>query len=277
MYWQTSRFQIDLTTPKIMGILNVTPDSFSDGGEHYTVSQALTHAEKMLKDGADILDIGAESTRPGTLQIPLDEELRRLKPILQELIKFNVPLSVDTYKPEMMQIALDMGVDIINDVWCARMPGAIEVLSSHAQCGICIMHMHGEPQSMHLHPMVGDVTAEVKAFLQQQADQLQKAGVQKEQIVIDYGIGFGKTVVQNFELLANQGMLIDLGFPLLAAWSRKKSLGAVTGREVYERMPASITVAALAVEHGASLVRVHDVKETVDALAVLRAMRAVKV
>lgn len=273
MYWQTSRFQIDLSTPKIMGILNVTPDSFSDGGEHYTVSQALAHAEKLLKDGADILDIGAESTRPGTHQVALEEEVRRLKPILEELLKLNVPLSVDTYKPQMMQIALDMGVDIINDVWGARMPGAIEVLCSHTQCGICVMHMHGEPQTMHLQPMQGDVTFAVKTFLKQQAQLLQRFGICKERIVIDYGIGFGKTHLQNFELLAHQSELLALGYPLLAAWSRKKSLGLITGREVHERMPASITVAVLAAEHGASIVRVHDVKETADALAVLKAMK----
>ena len=271
-FWQTTHFKIDLASPKVMGIVNVTPDSFSDGGCYASTKAAIEHAEQLLREGADILDLGAESTRPGNPAVPLAEELKRLEPVLTELVKWNVPISVDTYKPQTMQAALDWGVDIINDVWGARRSGAIEVLAAHPNCGICIMHMHGEPQTMHLSPMQGDAVPQVRDFLKEQAQSLEAAGITRERIIIDYGIGFGKTVEQNFSLLARQDELLDLGYPLLSAWSRKRSLGAITGREVDERMAASIAVALMAVERGASLVRVHDVKETVDALKIRQAV-----
>lgn len=271
MYWQTSRFQIDLTRPQVMGIVNITPDSFSDGGAHNSTQKALKHAELLLKQGADILDIGGESTRPGTPGVPLLEELARVMPIVQEAVKWNVPISIDTYKPEVMQAVLDAGADIINDVCGLRIPGAQEVVSSHTTCGVCIMHMHGEPQTMQLTPMSDPAVPSVVQFLSQQADKLIQYGVARERIVLDYGIGFGKTVKQNFELLGHQEKILALGYPLLAGWSRKGSLGIVTGRSVHERLAASIAVAVLAVERGSRIVRVHDVAQTVDAMKVWQA------
>ena len=273
--WQTSRFAIDLAEPRIMGIVNVTPDSFSDGGSHQGVAAAMAHAEKLLADGAHILDIGGESTRPGSPAVPLDEELRRVLPVVEAAVALQVPISVDTYKPEVMQAVLDAGADIINDIWALRQPGARAAVAAHPGCGICLMHMHANPQTMHLQHMnaAQDVTAQVLQFLQQQTFELCALGVQKDRIVWDAGTGFGKTVEQNFALLQQQPVLAAAGYPLLAGWSRKGSLGKVTGREVGERMPASIAAALLAVEHGAAVVRVHDVRETADALAVLGAMR----
>lgn len=274
-FWRTSRFEIDLRRPQIMGIVNVTPDSFSDGGSWSDSRAALAHAEQLLQDGADILDIGGESTRPGSPAVPLEEELRRVLPVLQEAVKLQVPVSIDTYKPEVMRAALDLGADIINDIWALRQPGAQAVVAAHPQCGICLMHMHADPQTMHVSQMAGgDVVAQVLQFLELQAHALQALGVAKPRIVFDAGIGFGKTVAQNFELLQRHAELGAPGFALLAGWSRKSSLGKVTGREVGERMPASIAAAVLAAERGAAVVRVHDVRETVDALAVLRAMQA---
>ena len=274
--WQTSRFEIDLAQPKIMGIVNVTPDSFSDGGSHESVSAAMAHAEKLLADGAHILDIGGESTRPGSPAVPLDEELRRVLPVVQAAVAFNVPISVDTYKPAVMQAVLDAGADIINDVWALRQPGAQAAVAAHPRCGVCLMHMHADPQTMHLEHMdaTADVTAEVLQFLQQQTRDLLALGVQKDRIVWDAGTGFGKSLRQNFQLLQQQPRLAAAGYPLLAGWSRKGSLGKVTGRVVGERMPASIAAALLSVEHGAAIVRVHDVRDTADALAVLQAMQA---
>ena len=274
--WQTSRFEIDLAQPKIMGIVNVTPDSFSDGGSHEGVSAAMAHAEKLLADGAHILDIGGESTRPGSPAVPLDEELRRVLPVVQAAVALHVPISVDTYKPAVMQAVLDAGADIINDVWALRRPGAQAAVAAHPRCGVCLMHMHADPQTMHLEHMdaTADVTAEVLQFLQQQTRDLLALGVQKDRIAWDAGTGFGKSLRQNFQLLQQQPRLAAAGYPLLAGWSRKGSLGKVTGRVVGERMPASIAAALLSVEHGAAIVRVHDVRDTADALAVLQAMQA---
>ena len=273
MHWQTTRFQIDLTQPRVMGIVNVTPDSFSDGGVHASAAAALRHAEQMLKDGADILDIGGESTRPGSPAVALQEELARVMPVLREAVKLQVPISVDTYKPEVMRAALDMGADIVNDIWALRRGDALQVVASHPLCGICLMHMHRDPQTMQVAPMEGDVLAPVAAFLGERAAALRALGVAPDRIVLDPGIGFGKSVAQNFSLLDRQTELLDLGFPLLAGWSRKSSLGAVTGRELpADRVAASVAAAVLAVDRGARVVRVHDVGETVDALRVWQAM-----
>lgn len=266
--WQTSRFKLDLTRPQVMGIVNVTPDSFSDGGTHDTPVSALKHAEQLLKEGADILDIGGESTRPGIAAVSLEDELARVMPVVQEAVKLGVPVSVDTYKPEVMQAVLDAGADIINDIWGLRMPGAEAVVTAHPNCGVCVMHMHGEPQTMQLTPMAGDVVPVVSQFLFERACSLMQQGISYERIVLDYGIGFGKTVEQNFALLTHQQDILALGFPLLAGWSRKSSLGAVTGRDVTQRTAASIAVATLAVAQGARIVRVHDVAATVDAIKV---------
>lgn len=271
--WQTTRFRIDLSRPQVMGIVNITPDSFSDGGRHAGMQDALAHCEKLLKDGADILDLGAESTRPGAQPAPLDLELERLLPVLKEAVRLQVPISVDTYKPEVMQRALDCGVDIINDIWALRRGNAINVVAGHPACGVCLMHMHGNPQTMQLEPMTGQAMPRVQSFLQKQSANLQAEGVAAERIVLDPGIGFGKTVEQNFELLAQQTSLLALGYPVLAGWSRKSSLGIVTGRPANRREAASVAAAVLAVEKGASIVRVHDVAETADALKVWSAMQ----
>lgn len=289
MKWNTTRFVVDLTTPKVMGIVNVTPDSFSDGGQHASTAQALRHCEKLLKDGADILDIGGESSRPGAPPLEMGEELARVLPVVREAVKLGVPLSVDTYKPQVMQAVLDLGADIINDIWALRWtdPAAkgaavdgVQVVSRHGRCGICLMHMHREPQTMQMVPMDGEVVPQVLSFLERLASILQQQGVQKHRIVVDPGIGFGKTVAQNFELLSRQKQLLMGGYPLVVGWSRKSSLAAVTGTslasvatlDVRERLVPSVAAALLAVERGASIVRVHDVRETVQAIKVLAAV-----
>lgn len=276
MFWQTTRFQIDLERPQIMGIVNVTPDSFSDGGQHDTTAKALAHCEQLVKEGASILDLGAESTRPGATPLPLEAELARLLPVIQGAVSLGVAISVDTYKPQVMQAALDAGADIINDIWGFRQAGALQAVAAHPNCGLCLMHMHGEPSTMQITPMQGDVLGQIQDFLLQETARLQESGVRSERICIDPGYGFGKTVAQNFELLAHQQDIADLGFALLAGWSRKSSLGAVTGLAVHERLIPSVAAALLALERGARVVRVHDVKETAQALQVWQAMHAQK-
>lgn len=277
MIWQTSRFQIDLSTPRVMGIVNVTPDSFSDGGRHFvsggSFSGVFAHCEQLLRDGADLLDIGGESTRPGAPPVPLKEELARLLPAVRHAVSLGVPISVDTYKPEVMQAVLDLGADIINDVWALRQPGAVARIATHPGCGVCLMHMHREPGTMQMVPMEGDVVPQVLSFLAHAAQDLQAAGVVKERIVLDVGIGFGKTVAQNFSLLSRQKEFLAVGYPLLAAWSRKSSLAAVSSLEMADRMVPSVAAALLAVERGARIARVHDVRETVQALKVWAAAR----
>lgn len=291
MYWQTSRFNIDLAAPRVMGIVNVTPDSFSDGGVHASQSEAMAWCEKLVKDGADILDIGGESTRPGAPPVSQSEELARVLPVVRHAVTLGVPVSVDTYKPSVMQAVLDLGVDIINDVCALRWPGSydlrtgMDVLREHPNCGICLMHMHRDPQTMQVTPMQGDAVAQVLLFLEQLGQELSALGVDRTRICIDPGIGFGKTVAQNFALLARQLELTPLGYPVLAGWSRKSSLAAVTQRslsdvatlDVRERLVPSVTAALLAVQNGAHIVRVHDVKETVQALKVWAAMQQQKV
>jgi len=287
MIWLTSRFSIDLSRPQVMGIVNVTPDSFSDGGQHASTRAALAHCELLLKEGADILDIGGESTRPGAPPVPLDEELARVLPVVRAAVSLGVPLSIDTYKPQVMQAVLDLGADIINDIWALRWRDAPDgldgrqVVVRHPSCGVCLMHMHREPQTMQAAPMEGDVVPQVLSFLERSAQELQGLGVEKTRIVLDPGIGFGKTVAQNFALLARQAELLAAGYPLLAGWSRKSSIGAVASPPpgtllpagVHERMVPSVAAALLAVERGAHIVRVHDVLPTVQALQVLAAIK----
>ncbi len=280
MFWQTTHYAIDLTRPRVAGIVNVTPDSFSDGGQHATTRSALRHCEQLLKDGAHILDIGGESTRPGAQPLPLQDELARVLPVVREAVKLGLPISVDTYKPQVMQAVLDLGADILNDIWALRQSGAARVVARHPNCGVCLMHMHREPQTMQVAPMEGDVVPQVLSFLERTAQDLQGIGVDKVRIVLDPGIGFGKTVAQNFELLARQRELLVAGYPILAGWSRKSSLAEVAaadGREppAGERMVPSVAAALLAVERGAAIVRVHDVRETVAALKVLNAMNTI--
>ncbi len=264
-----------------MGIVNLTPDSFSDGGQRTSDTEQIRFAESLLKQGADILDLGAESTRPGSTPVPASVELARLAPVLREAVRWNVPISIDTYKPIVMQTALDMGADIINDVWALRHDGAVDVVAKHPSCGVCIMHMNGEPATMQLNPMLpdrtGGVVTAVKDFLSEHSKNLTKHGVAKNRIVWDVGIGFGKTLEQNFELLAKQAAFLSSGYPLLCAWSRKSSLGKVISMDkavpASERMVASVAAVILAVERGARLVRVHDILATRQALQIWTAAK----
>jgi dihydropteroate synthase len=289
MLWRTSRYDIDLSSPKVMGIVNVTPDSFSDGGRWAAARDAVIQCERLLKDGAHVLDVGAESTRPGAATVPVDEELARLMPVLREAVKLGVPISVDTYKPAVMRAALDAGADIVNDIWALRQPATSDspsaqaVVAAHSRCGVCVMHMHRDPQTMQLEPMQGDVAAEVLRFLKLTTEGLQSAGIHKDRMLVDPGIGFGKTPAQNFALLAQQQTLLSLGVGVLAGWSRKSSLGHVVGDGgasaagdtiAADRMVPSVVAAVLAIERGAHVVRVHDVRETVQALAVWQAVQS---
>ena len=281
LIWQTSRFALDLSRPRVMGIVNATPDSFSDGGRHFAEGDprpALAHCERLLREGADLLDIGGESTRPGATPVPLAQELARVLPVVHEAVELGVPISVDTYKPEVMQAVLDAGADVINDVWALRQGRAADVVAAHPGCGVCLMHMHGEPQTMQLSPLPGDAVVEVRDFLAEAARGLLARGVARERILLDPGVGFGKTVAQNFSLLERQQELLALGFPLLGAWSRKSSLGAVLGAPGEPvppagRVMASVAAALLAAERGARVLRVHDVQATVEALKVWCASR----
>jgi dihydropteroate synthase len=271
-----------------MGIVNVTPDSFFDGGRYASRDAALAHCEQLVRDGADLLDIGGESTRPGAPAVPVEEELARVLPVLRHAVTLGVPVSIDSYKPAVMQAALDLGVDIVNDIWALGWAGdasgltGMQVVAAHAACGVCLMHMHREPQTMQIAPMQGDVLPQVAQFLLQAAKEIQSLGVHASRICLDPGIGFGKTVPQNFALLARQAELLSLGYPVLAGWSRKSSLAAVTqtslaavaSMDMQARMVPSVTAALLAVQNGASVVRVHDVKETVQAFRVLAATQA---
>lgn len=280
--WQTSRFEIDLSRPKVMGVVNVTPDSFSDGGQHFEIQSALQHCEQLLLEGADILDIGGESSRPGALALPLEEELARVIPVVRYAVTLGVPVSVDTYKPAVMQAVLDLGADIINDIWALRwsdlqgLKSALDVVSAFEGCGVCLMHMHRDPQTMQTAPMQGNVVTQVTGFLAERIHALKQKGIAPKRICIDPGIGFGKTVEQNFALLAQQHGLLALGYPVVSGWSRKSSLGAVTGAAADDRVAASVAAAVLAVERGAHIVRVHDVKATVQGLKVLAAVQIAK-
>ena len=286
--WRTSRFIVDLSRPRVMGIVNVTPDSFSDGGADASHRAALLHCERLLKDGADILDIGGESSRPGALPLPFDEELSRVLPVVAGAVSLGVPISVDTYKPAIMRAVLDLGADIINDIWALRWrppetgheePDALKIVASHHTCGVCLMHMHREPQTMQTAPMQGDVVEQVIDFLRYQGQALQDAGLQPNRIAIDPGIGFGKTVEQNFALLSGQQRISELGYPVLAGWSRKSSLAAITGEPMVSggqidplaRLVPSVTAAVLAIQRGARIVRVHDLRETLQAMKVVAA------
>jgi dihydropteroate synthase len=285
MIWQTARFGIDLALPRVMGIVNVTPDSFSDGDPSSTPARALATCERLLKDGADILDFGGESSRPGADPVSAETELARLLPVLREAVRFGCPISVDTTKPEVMRAGLDLGADIVNDVLALRAPDALPTVAAHPSCGICLMHMRGTPQTMQADTGYVDVVAEVAAFLRERIAALEGAGIARERIVADPGIGFGKGPPQNLELLARQEELLAIGVPLLAGWSRKATLARLSGVSATppaERSPAqralldatSVAAALLAVERGARIVRVHDVASTVAALAVWKAASA---
>ncbi|MEA3083363.1 MAG: dihydropteroate synthase [Paraburkholderia sp.] len=274
---QCGRFKLTFERPLVMGILNVTPDSFSDGGQYAMRGDALRQAERMLLDGADIIDIGGESTRPGAPPVPLDEELERVIPLVEQLHGANVPLSVDTYKPEVMRHALTAGADLINDIWGFRMPGAIDAVRD-SDCGLCVMHMLGEPQTMQVgEPVYDDVVSEVRQFLEERVAALRQAGIVRARISVDPGFGFGKAVVEhNYALLAHlpdTAPRAEPPYPILAGMSRKSMVGAVVGRPAPERVAGSIAAAVCAAGRGAAILRVHDVAQTVDALKVWAAMR----
>ncbi|MFO1253752.1 MAG: dihydropteroate synthase [Inhella sp.] len=266
MNWQTTRFNIDLTQARVMGIVNLTADSFSDGGQWLDSRAALRHAEQLLREGADLLDLGAESSRPGAEPVPAEQEWGRLQPILKELARWGVPLSVDTCKPEVMQRALDAGVDVINDIQALQQEGAAEVLARYPAAGVCLMHMRGEPRTMQALTSYADVVTEVREFLGERMRVLRAHGLQPAQIALDPGFGFAKTPEQNLELGRRLVELHGLGAPLLVGWSRKSTLGWLTGRSVEQRLPASLAALLAAVSQGARIVRVHDVAATVDAL-----------
>lgn len=257
-----------------MGILNVTPDSFSNQGEHYDAGIAIAHAERMIADGADIIDIGAESSRPGAEPLPLDEELRRLMPVLRAVVPLGKPVSVDTYKPEVMRVATGAGAAIVNDINGLRAPGAVESVAG-TRAGVCVMHMRGTPKTMQLDPHYDDVVAEVLAFLRTRVETIEAAGVARQRIAIDPGLGFGKAQAHNLALLRATAEFVATGLPVLIGASRKGMIGRLTGKpdsRPADRVAGSVAAALFAVQAGAQIVRVHDVRETVEALAVWRAL-----
>ena len=263
-----------LDRPRVMGIVNVTPDSFSDGGAHAGVDAAVAHALRLVEQGADVLDIGGESTRPGAADVPVDEELRRVLPVIERLVReTTVPVSIDTSKPEVMRAAVAAGAGMINDVYALRRDGALDAAVA-AGVPVVLAHMQGEPRSMQDAPQYDDVVAEVHRFLAERVFACEMAGIDKKKLVLDPGYGFGKTTAHNLRLLRQQASLLDLGLPLLAGLSRKRSLGELTGRDVGDRVHASVAAAVLAAEYGARLLRVHDVAATVDALKVWAAVAA---
>lgn len=265
------RFEFDLERPLVMGIVNVTPDSFSDGGQHDDTDSAVAHARQLIEEGAQILDLGGESTRPGADPVSITDELDRLLPVIEALRDCGVPLSIDTFKPEVMRATLDAGADMINDIYGFRQPGAIEAVAQ-SRCGLCVMHMKGEPRTMQaVPPEYTDLIGEIGLFLGSRAQKLRAAWVDPRRIVLDPGFGFGKTADQNFQLLRRLSSLRSGGYPLLIGLSRKNMIGQATGRPVGDRLPGSIAAALACVSRGASIVRVHDVAATVDALKVWHA------
>ena len=260
-------FQFELSRPLVMGIVNVTPDSFSDGGLHLSREAAIAHAHRLVSEGADIIDIGGESTRPGAVSVSLQQELDRVLPIIEGLRGIGAPMSIDTFKPEVMRAAIAAGVQMVNDVNALQDETAMRVVAQ-SNAAVCLMHKQGDPKSMQAQPRYQNVLAEVSAFLRERIAAAEAAGIDMDRVVIDPGFGFGKSVAHNFSLLANLAELAELGVPVLAGLSRKSMLGAVTGQEVGERMSASVAAALIAVQRGASIVRVHDVRATVDALKI---------
>ncbi|MDY7579581.1 dihydropteroate synthase [Herbaspirillum sp. RTI4] len=273
-YFHCGRYRFPLDRgprPLVMGILNITPDSFSDGGSFHSLDLALSHAEQMIADGVDIIDIGGESTRPGSPPLALEEELRRLMPVVYALRDCGKPLSIDTYKPAVMRETLAAGADMINDIFGFRSDGAIDVVRD-SDCGLCIMHMQGVPQTMQEEPQYADVVQEVSDFLRQRVDVLLEAGIERPRLSIDPGFGFGKNSEHNRTLLKNIGHIArTLDLPLLAGMSRKRMIGDLTGRGIENRLAGSVGAALVAAAQGAAIVRVHDVAATVDALRVWQA------
>jgi dihydropteroate synthase len=265
------RYEFDLERPLVMGIVNVTPDSFSDGGEHDNADAAIAHARRLVEEGAHILDIGGESTRPGAAPVSEEDELARVLPLVEALRGCGVPLSIDTFKPGVMRGVLDAGADMINDIYGFRQPGAIEAVAG-SRCGLCVMHMKGDPRTMQEKPEYSDLLGEIGLFLGSRAQKLRAAWVDPRRIVLDPGFGFGKTPDQNYQLVRRLGSLRVSSYPLLVGVSRKSMIGHATGREVRSRLPGSIAAALACVARGAAIVRVHDVAATVDALKVWHAV-----
>lgn len=271
MLLRCGKFQLSLDRPLVMGIVNVTPDSFSDGGRFISSAKAIAHARQLIEDGADLLDVGGESTRPGAAEVGEQEELARVLPVIEGLRGSTIPISIDTCKPAVMRAALKAGASMVNDVNALLAEGALEAVAA-SDAAVCLMHKQGTPQTMQQHPQYHDLIAEVGAFLGERIAATEAAGIARERIVIDPGFGFGKTLAHNLALLRELDAFAAMGVPLLAGLSRKSMLGTITGRNVGERMAASLTAALLAVQKGAAIVRVHDVRETVDALKVWQAM-----
>ncbi len=275
--WRCGRFLFDFSKrkrPLVMGILNATPDSFSDGGKFIDAGNAVAQAERMIKDGVDIIDIGGESTRPGATPVALQEELDRVLPVISVLKDCGVALSIDTYKAETMRQALHAGVDCVNDIWALRQDGAVNAVLESSDCGIVLMHMQCDPSTMQFNPQYADLIAEVMLFLKERTDVLLAQGVDHERIAIDPGFGFGKSLTHNLQMLAEFDAFSELGYPVLAGMSRKSMLGKITGREADERLAPSIAGALMAADRHAKIVRVHDVPETVDALKLWEAVQA---
>jgi len=272
-YWSCGRFRIALDAPRLMGVINVTPDSFSDGGQFLDMAAAIAHGGALIDEGAGILDIGGESTRPGAAEVSASDEMRRVLPVVEGLAEAGVPLSIDTTKPAVMSAAIAAGASIVNDIQALRTPGALETVAE-SEVGVCVMHMQGTPATMQREPRYGDVVSEVVAFLAGRVDALVHAGVVRERIAVDPGIGFGKTLEHNIALLQALPRLQELGCAVLVGLSRKSMLGALTGRAPGERLAASVSGALWCALHGADIIRVHDVRETRDALAVWRALDA---
>ena len=266
------KFELDLTQPRVMGIVNVTPDSFSDGGKFAVTELAVAHGMELVGHGADILDIGGESTRPGATPVPLEEELSRVIPVIEALAaKTRVPISIDTYKPEVMKAAIAAGASVVNDVFALQQPGALEAVAA-SNAAVCLMHSQGTPQTMQLDPQYQDVVREVYDFLRDRMAACEAHGIGRERIMLDPGFGFGKRSVHNITLLRELNALGELGQPVLVGLSRKSVLGQLTGNDVNARLHASLAAAVISAMKGAKIVRVHDVKATVDALRVVTAV-----
>ena len=270
--WLCGRFEFTLERPILMGIVNVTPDSFSDGGHHATTQQAIAHAQRLITEGAQILDIGGESTRPGATPVSVEDELKRVLPVMRALRDTGVAISVDTCKAEVMRAALDAGADMLNDVTGFRDPASRQVAASHSSCGLCVMHMQGEPRTMQHAPQYENVVQDVKNYLLQQARLLEESGIDARRISLDPGYGFGKTLGQNYALIKHLAEIAQAGYPVLFGVSRKSMIGTVTGQPVTQRLAGSIAAALAGVMRGAAIIRVHDVAETKDALNVWNAV-----
>ena len=267
--WRCGRFLFDFSKrkrPLVMGILNATPDSFSDGGQFRTPQDAIAQAEHMIANGVDLIDIGGESTRPGAEPVELQEELDRVLPVIEALKDCGVALSIDTYKAETMRQALRAGVDCVNDIWALRQEGAVDAVLESKDCGIVLMHMQRDPQTMQFNPQYHDVIAQVMQFLNERAELLKTKGVEGNRIAIDPGFGFGKSLEHNLSMLKHFQQFSELGYAVLAGISRKSMLGKITGKDMHERLAPSVAAAIMAADRGARIVRVHDVPETVDAL-----------